>query len=250
MYLDRALAVSRQLGDSTLTASILNNRGNLLVTQEKNAEAIAAYKESAEIAKQAGQWLLRARALTNAATTLRRTGAAQESRDLLDVASGALRGLEATSETAFAWINVGLAYRDLRPSLPASGDQLLLRAAEALTEAAVEADKIGDRRTAAAAGAASTGHAVPGAGAFGALLCDLRLWPDSSRPRVAGEADGPAVDAAHGWRTGTASSRPQEAQGGRREARARERPQDAGEPRRHVGPAAPSPPDHVDRHCP
>jgi len=148
MYLDRALAVSRQLGDSTLTASILNNRGNLLVTQEKNAEAIAAYKESAEIAKQAGQWLLRARALTNAATTLRRTGAAQESRDLLDVASGALRGLEATSETAFAWINVGLAYRDLRPSLPASGDQLLLRAAEALTEAAVQADKIGDRRTA------------------------------------------------------------------------------------------------------
>jgi CHAT domain-containing protein/predicted negative regulator of RcsB-dependent stress response len=148
MYLDRALAVSRQLGDSTLTASILNNRGNLLATQEKNAEAIAAYKESAEIAKQAGQWLLRARALTNAATTLRRTGAAQESRDLLDAASGALRGLEATSETAFAWINVGLAYRDLRPSLPASGDQLLLRAAEALTEAAVEADKIGDRRTA------------------------------------------------------------------------------------------------------
>ena len=148
MYLDRALAVSRQLGDSTLTASILNNRGNLLVTQEKNAEAIAAYKESAEIAKQAGQWLLRARALTNAATTLRRTGAAQESRDLLDVASGALRGLEVTSETAFAWINVGLAYRDLRPSLPASGDQLLLRAAEALTEAAVQADKIGDRRTA------------------------------------------------------------------------------------------------------
>src|SRR4030095_9874870 len=38
MYLDRALGVSRQTGDSTLTASILNNRGNLLVTQEKNAE--------------------------------------------------------------------------------------------------------------------------------------------------------------------------------------------------------------------
>jgi CHAT domain-containing protein/predicted negative regulator of RcsB-dependent stress response len=148
MYLDRALGASRQTGDSTLTASILNNRGNLLVTQEKNAEAIAAYKESAEIAKQAGQPLLRARALTNAATTLRRTGAAQESRDLLDAASDELRGLEATSESAFAWINVGLAYRDLRPSLPASGDQLLLRAAGALTEAAVQADKIGDRRTA------------------------------------------------------------------------------------------------------
>ena len=70
MYLDRALAVSRQLGDSTLTAVILNNRGNLLVTQQKNTEAVATYKESAALAKDSGQRLLRARALTNAATTL------------------------------------------------------------------------------------------------------------------------------------------------------------------------------------
>jgi CHAT domain-containing protein/predicted negative regulator of RcsB-dependent stress response len=146
MYLDRALGVSRQIGDSTLTAVILNNRGNLLVTQQKNAEAVAAYKESATLAKQAGHRLLRARALTNAAMTLRQTGAAQESRDLLDAASDELRGLEATHETALAWINVGLTYRDLRPSLSASGDQLLLRSAGALTEASVQADQLGDRR--------------------------------------------------------------------------------------------------------
>jgi CHAT domain-containing protein len=148
MYLDRALAVSRQTGDTTLTAVILNNRGNLQATQQKNTEAIAAYKESADLAKQAGQRLLRARALTNAATILGHTGKAQESRDLLDAASDELRGLEATHETAFALINVGLAYRDLRPSLPPTVDQLLLRAAGALTEAAVQADRIGDRRTA------------------------------------------------------------------------------------------------------
>ena len=147
MYLDRALAVSRQTSDSTLTAVILNNRGNLLVAQQKNAEAIAAYKESATLAKQAGHPLLRARALTNAATTLRQTGAAQESRDLLDAASDELRGLEATHETAFAWTNVGLAYRDLRPLLSASRDQLLLRSAGALTEASVQADQLGDRRS-------------------------------------------------------------------------------------------------------
>ena len=146
MYLDRALGVSRQLGDSTLTAVILNNRGNLLVTQQKDTEAVAAYKESAALAKQAGQRLLRARALTNAATTLRRTGAAQESRDLLDAAADELRGLEATHESAFALINVGLGYRDLGPLLPGSGDQLLLRSAGALTEAAAVGDKIGDRR--------------------------------------------------------------------------------------------------------
>jgi CHAT domain-containing protein/Tfp pilus assembly protein PilF len=147
MYLDRALAVSRQSGDVTLTATIQNNRGNFLVAQQKNAEAIAAYKESAALAKQAGRRLLRARALTNAATTVRGTGAAQESQDLLDTATDELRGLEATHETAFAWINAGLAYRDLRGSLPASRDQLLLRAAGALTEAAAQANTIGDRRT-------------------------------------------------------------------------------------------------------
>ena len=148
MYLDRALSVSRQTGDATLTAVIQNNRGNLLVTQQKNTEAIAAYNESAALAKDSGQRLLRARALTNAATILGHAGKAQESKDLLDAASDELRDLEATHETAFALINVGLAYRDLRPSLPAAADQLLLRAAGALTQAAVQADKIGDRRTA------------------------------------------------------------------------------------------------------
>ncbi len=147
MYLGRALDVARQLGDLTLTAVILNNRGNLLVTQQKNAEAIAAYKESATLAEQVGRRLLRARALTNAAVVLRRTAAAQESMDALDAASNELRGLEGTHETAFALINVGLAYRDLRPSLPALGDRLLLRAAGALTQAAGLADIIGDRRT-------------------------------------------------------------------------------------------------------
>jgi CHAT domain-containing protein/predicted negative regulator of RcsB-dependent stress response len=147
MYLDRALAVARQLGDSTLTAVIQNNRGNFLMTQKKNVEAIAAYKESAVLAKQQGQRLLRARALTNAAVASRRTGVAQESMDLLDAASDELRGLGATHETAFALVNVGLAYRDLRPALAASSDALLLRAARALTEAAAQADKISDRRT-------------------------------------------------------------------------------------------------------
>jgi len=64
-----------------------------------------------------------------------------------------------------------------------------------LVDAGVTTAVAHDRRTAAAAGTTSTGHAVPGAGAFGALLCDLRLVPDSSRPRVSGEADGPAADA-------------------------------------------------------
>jgi predicted Zn-dependent protease len=52
-----------------------------------------------------------------------------------------------------------------------------------------------DRRTAAAAGVTSTGHALPGGAAVGAMFCDLRLQADTSRPAVTGEADGPAADA-------------------------------------------------------
>jgi CHAT domain-containing protein/Tfp pilus assembly protein PilF len=147
LYLRRALGVARHVGDATLTAAILNNLGNLLASQQKPAEAVAAYQESADLAKRAGHRLLRARALTNAATALRQTGAAQESQAALDAASDELRGLGATHETAFALINVGLGYRDLRPLLPASSDSLLLRAARALDEAGSMAEKMGDRRT-------------------------------------------------------------------------------------------------------
>ena len=64
-----------------------------------------------------------------------------------------------------------------------------------LVDAGVTTAVAHDRRTAALAGAASTGHALAGGAAFGAMLCDLRLLADTSRPPVAGEADGPAADA-------------------------------------------------------
>jgi predicted Zn-dependent protease len=52
-----------------------------------------------------------------------------------------------------------------------------------------------DRRTAAAAGVASSGHALPGGAAIGALFLDLRLRPDTSRERLTAEVAGPAADA-------------------------------------------------------
>lgn len=50
-----------------------------------------------------------------------------------------------------------------------------------------------DRRTAAEAGAASTGHALPGAGAFGAIALNLELLPAGSGEAVS-EVDTPAAD--------------------------------------------------------
>jgi len=147
-YLKRGLEMARQAGDSTLAAAILNNLGNLFATQKKYAEAISAYKESIVLAKAAGHRVLAARAMANAAAALRQSGDPRGARVQLDTALGELRGLPPSHETAFALINIGLAFRDLRPSLPDASALLLLRAAGVLDEARSIAERLGDRRTA------------------------------------------------------------------------------------------------------
>ena len=147
-YLTRALGMARERNDAELTAVILNNLGNLYTTQKKYAEAIAAYKESVILAKRAGRRILAARAMANTAAALRWSGEARESKAQLDMAIDELRGLPPSQEAAFALINIGLGFRDLRPSLPDASAQLVLRAAGAFTEARSTAEKLGDRRTA------------------------------------------------------------------------------------------------------
>ncbi len=147
-YLRRALAMARQRGDSLLAAGILNNLGNLYTTQKQYPEAIAAYKECIVLAKGADRRILAARAMANTAAAYRWRGEARESRAQLDLALDELRGVTPSQETAFALINIGLALRDLRPSLPEASAALLLRAAGVLNDARSMADRLGDRRTA------------------------------------------------------------------------------------------------------
>jgi predicted Zn-dependent protease len=52
-----------------------------------------------------------------------------------------------------------------------------------------------DRRSAAQAATESTGHALPGAAAFGAIALNLHLLPASPADKPPGEVDGPAADA-------------------------------------------------------
>jgi predicted Zn-dependent protease len=60
-------------------------------------------------------------------------------------------------------------------------------------DAGVSAIVAHDRRSAAQAGTASTGHALPGAAAFGAIATNLHLVPAGGGPAPV-EVDGPAVD--------------------------------------------------------
>jgi CHAT domain-containing protein/Tfp pilus assembly protein PilF len=146
--LKRALDVARRLPDQTLTATILNDLGNLKASQGKQDEAVTAYQESIMLAGGPAQRLLRARASTNAANALRQRGKGADARTLLDRAVDDLRMLGHSHETAFALVGAGVAYRDLRSVLSAERDMLLLRAGTVINEAAVQADTLGDRRTA------------------------------------------------------------------------------------------------------
>ncbi len=147
-YLRGALAVAREVPDPALAAVALNDLGNLLTTQKKYAEAVAAYRESIALATDPRQRLLRARTRINAANALREEGRADEALTTLDEALDDLRTLPPSYEVAFALVSVGLAYRDLRSPFPAERDRLTLQAGTVLSFAARSADAIGDRRTA------------------------------------------------------------------------------------------------------
>ena len=147
-YLDDGLRVAKEQNDEGLSAIILNNLGNLLTLQKKYPEAIAAYKESASLAESQKNSLMVTRALINAATASIQNKQSKEAKALLDKALGEIRTLEPSHDKASALINVGLAYGDLRSSLPDSKDSLLLLAHQTLSEAGAVADSLADHRAA------------------------------------------------------------------------------------------------------
>jgi predicted Zn-dependent protease len=71
------------------------------------------------------------------------------------------------------------------------------KARRAFVDAGVSAAVAHDRRSGAAVGAPSTGHALPGAAAFGAIAAHLQLMPSGTGTGTApepGEVEGPAAD--------------------------------------------------------
>jgi CHAT domain-containing protein len=146
--LERSVAIARTVGNPSLAAIALNNLGNLLSARKRFPDAVQTYEESAAFARRAGDRTLAARSLSNAAIAARKNGAPPESERLLDAAREDLRHATPSHDTAFTLVNVGVAYRDLRPWLTASHDELLRRAGQAFQDAGAMADRLGDRRTA------------------------------------------------------------------------------------------------------
>ena len=145
-YLNEGLLLAREVNNQDLSAIILNNLGNLLTAQKKYSEAVAAYTESASLAESRHNPLLVTRALINAATASIQNKQYKEAKALLDRALDLIRAFEPSHDKASGLISIGLAYNDLRSSLPDSNDSLLLLAHQTFSEAGTVSDRIGDRR--------------------------------------------------------------------------------------------------------
>jgi CHAT domain-containing protein len=145
-YLRRGLSLARQQRDGGLTAALLNDLGNTLAARKRDGDALAIYLESATQAEQAGRRILAARALTNRATILQRTGRPAEAQASLDSALRLLRAAGSSHEVAFTLVSVGLGYQALRTGLPQAAAGLSAQAATVFGEAASTAGS--DRRTA------------------------------------------------------------------------------------------------------
>jgi len=99
--------MAKKLGDTGLSAAILNNLGNFFTAQKKDSEALGAYLESMTLAQRSGNALLATRARTHAAMAAMRHGRFQDSRALLDRALDETRGFEPSHDKAYGLVNIG-----------------------------------------------------------------------------------------------------------------------------------------------
>ncbi len=140
--LSDAIARAHEFGDIALTATLLYTRGHVFMMQQETHEAIAAYRNSAELALQVQRHDIAARALVQAAVVAEREKQPAVAATLLDTALTSLQHVPASSETAAEWVALGRAYHQLSAAQPA----LIRRAAEAYGKAADIAQGLRDQR--------------------------------------------------------------------------------------------------------
>ena len=146
-YLAQAHEIATQVSSPTLTAPLLNDLGILHALQNHPEEALAVFTEAVQLAQQAQLPLVELHARVNAARTNLQLNQPMNSRIWADQALEQVNRLQASREKAIGFMNIGLLYRRLLPSLPDLHNPLVLRAAGTLQESASLAEQLGDART-------------------------------------------------------------------------------------------------------
>lgn len=145
-FLNEGLRMARELGETDLTAALLNDMGNVLASEKKYDEASQAYTESITLTQKSRNHSLEVNALINAAMALQQSGRHQEAKDRLDQALKQGEALEDSHDKAYELLSMGLAYNKLRPHLKGLRDALLVQAFQAFNEAATVAGRIENPR--------------------------------------------------------------------------------------------------------
>jgi CHAT domain-containing protein len=143
--LHEALEGARSAKDQEAEAGILNDLGNLLVTQQNHAEALAAYLASVALAREIEDAGLTAQALGNAAAAASRAGDPEQARDLVAQALIELERLDDSHGKAFLWLTAGLIDRELLARESAPVEPLLLRARHSFERALDLGQRLEDR---------------------------------------------------------------------------------------------------------
>lgn len=139
-HLTLALALAQKLARHDLLAAIHVSLGNLHAAREQPREALAAYEQGAEHGRQAGNTLLRAQALGNAARVAALAGDSRRALAFAEAARNLVSGLENSHDKAFLLLSLAQFH-----GRQATGDSLP-RAYQTLMEALKVADAIGDAR--------------------------------------------------------------------------------------------------------
>jgi CHAT domain-containing protein len=143
--LGEALKTGRANRDSKLTAAILNDLGNLLMSQQAYPEALAAYDECVVLAHQSSNSWLTAQALCNAAATAARAGNNEKADELNSLGIREMASLESSHAKAFFLLTAGQTDLQIRFNDPDAAKRVQLRAHESFRQALQLAEKENDR---------------------------------------------------------------------------------------------------------
>lgn len=146
-----AQAQSGEPQDTRAVAAILNNLGNLLAAQRIFGEALERYTESATLAGQAGDDLLAAEALANAASAAVRNGAPEAGVDLNYQTLDLLERLEMSHTQAILYLKTALTFQSALDQRRPVATSWLAAAGSACRQATNIATVLGDDRTLACA---------------------------------------------------------------------------------------------------
>lgn len=117
---DEALALAGELNRPALTATLLNNQGNILTAEKQFSAAIGAYTESSRLAKASDQQALMIIALINSARAGIQEGSLPSAKVNLQLAAQEIASAPDSYDTANAWLTLGEAYEDLLRPPPVS----------------------------------------------------------------------------------------------------------------------------------